>query len=226
MDKKRVLSASLSAVFLIVFNAIFFLALGSNHPTSVWIAYVFIHLSYIMLLITPKLVVKSSSASVFGFSLYTISSIYFFVELIFGVVIIILKPASYQWSLIVHLIVTGIFATIFISHLIANEHSAESIKRHEQEVYFVKDCSSRLYQLVGKAEDKSTNKAIEKLYDLIHSSPSKSSASVRTIEKDISILIDDLCDAVKNNDSENSMRIINQIEQSVDERNRRLSISQ
>ncbi|QTE70074.1 hypothetical protein JRC49_09685 [Clostridiales bacterium FE2011] len=226
MEKKKIQSIILSAVFLVVFNAVFFLVIENNPPTSVWIAYSFIHLSYILLLIVPLFVVKSSSSSVFGFSLYTIASIYFFVELLFGIVIIIFKPTSYQWSLIIHLVITGIFATLFLSHLIVNEKSAESIKRHEQEVFFVKDCSSRITMLIGKTNDKSTNKAIEKLYDLIHSSPSKSSSSVRTIENNISILIDDLSKSVNNDDSESTLQIIKQIEQAIDERNRRIGISQ
>ena len=226
MDKKKILSISLAAVFLVIFNAIFFLALGNDHPTSVWIAYAFIHLSYIILLITPKLVVKSSSSSVFGFSLFSIATIYFFAELIFSLLVILIRPATYQWSLIIHLIITGIFVTIFITNLIANEHSAETIKQREQEVYFVKDCASRVSQLIGKLKDKSTDKAIENLYDLIHSSPSKSNASARTIEDNISSLIDELCEAVNKDDSESTMRIAKQIQQSVDERNRRIRISQ
>ena len=59
MRKKNVLWILLDLVFLIVFNVVFFVAGGTDHPASVWISYGFIHFSYIMLLITPILIRKS-----------------------------------------------------------------------------------------------------------------------------------------------------------------------
>ena len=226
MNKKRGLRISLATVFLVVFNAVFFLASGTDHPTSVWIAYLFIHLSYFMVLLTPVLVPKSSSAPVFGFSLYAVSAVYFLAELLFGIVIILLRPATYTWTLIIHLIISGIYATVLIANMIANNHSAENIRTHENEVNFIKECSSRIYQLEGKCKDKSTNRAIEGIYDLLHSSPSKSNPEAHTIEKNIKIMVDDLCEAVNHDDSENTSRIIRQIQDAVEERNRRIRTNQ
>ena len=90
MNKKNVLWILLDLVFLVVFNVVFFVASGTQHPASVWISYGFIHFAYIMLLVTPFLIRKSSSAAVFGFSLYSISSTYFFVAFIAGIVFILI----------------------------------------------------------------------------------------------------------------------------------------
>lgn len=94
-------------------------------PASVWISYGFIHFAYIMLLITPKLIRKSSSSAVFGFSLYSISSTYFLVAFIVGVIFIFVRPESYKGSLVVQVIIAGIYAVMLISHMIANEHTAD-----------------------------------------------------------------------------------------------------
>ena len=121
MNKKNFLWVILDLIFLVIFNVVFFVISGTEHPASVWISYGFIHLAYIMLLITPKLIRKSSSSSVFGFSLYSISSTYFLVEFIIGVIFIFAKPESYKVSLVVQIITFGIYAAMIISHIIANE---------------------------------------------------------------------------------------------------------
>lgn len=96
MKKTNGLWIMLYLIFLIIFNAVFFIAGGSEHPASVWVSYGFIHFSYLMLVVTPFLVRKETSAAVFGFSLYTISSVYFFVELVTGIIFILISSESYK----------------------------------------------------------------------------------------------------------------------------------
>ena len=98
--KKNVLWILLDLVFLIVFNTVFFVAGGTDHNASVWISYGFIHLSYILLIITPFLIRKSSSAAVFGFSLYSISSTYFLVEFIVGVIFCLINMVLFLYQLV------------------------------------------------------------------------------------------------------------------------------
>lgn len=110
------------------------------------------------------------NVALFGFSLYSISAVYFWVEFLVGLVLVFVCSDSYKASLVVQVIIAGIYAILLISNLIANEHTADSIECHEDEVAYVKDVSSRIKQLIGKASDKKANKEIEKAYDLLHSS--------------------------------------------------------
>jgi len=96
MKKLTVLWIILDLMFLIIFNTIFFVAGGVNHQFYVWLSYGFIHFSYIMLIITPLFVRKGKSAAVYGFSLYSISSIYFFIEFIIGIVFILFSTEIYK----------------------------------------------------------------------------------------------------------------------------------
>lgn len=154
MNKKNFLWIILDLIFLVIFNVVFFVISGTEHPVSVWISYGFIHLAYITLLITPKLIRKSSSSSVFGFSLYSISSTYFLVEFIIGVIFIFAKPESYKVSLVVQIITLGIYAAMLISHMIANEYTADNIERHELELQYVKNCSAQLKGIMNQVTDK------------------------------------------------------------------------
>ena len=220
--KKNVLWILLDLVFLIVFNTVFFVAGGTDHNVSVWISYGFIHLSYLLLIIAPFLIRKSSSAAVFGFSLYSISSTYFLLEFIVGVIFCLINMESYKPALIVQVIIAGFYAIMLISHLIANESTADSIEKHEIELKYVKDCSARILHLVDMVSDKKTRKKVEAVYDMIHGSPVKSNNSVRQIELDVIDQIDLLEEAVDSEDSDRITAVCKKITRLADERNRQL----
>lgn len=202
MKKKNILWILLDIVFLAVFNTVFFMVGGTDHPASAWISYGFIHFSYLMILVTPFLIRKSSSQAVFGFSLYSVSAVYFFVEFIVGLVFIFIGSESYKASLVVQVIISGIYAVMLISNLIANEYTADSVEQHEDEVAYIKNAASRVKILIGKASDKKANKEIERAYDLLHSSPSKSNNAVAPLESAILRTIYELESAVSSKDED------------------------
>lgn len=225
MNKKLILYILLDLVFLAVFNTVFFVVGGTEHPASVWISYGFIHFSYLMILATPFLIRKSNSAAVFGFSLYSISTVYFFVEFLVGLVFVFVGSDSYKASLVIQVIISGIYAVLLISNLIANEHTADNIERHEDEVAYIKDAASRIKLLMGKASDKKANKEIEKAYDLLHSSPSRSVATVKMLEEEIKNKVADLEDAVAANEAATIITIAGEIVAKTEERNRKLKMA-
>lgn len=224
MNKKSVLWIILDLVFLIVFNTVFFVAGGFEHPASVWLSYGFIHFAYLMVIATPFLTRKSSSAAVFGFSLYSISSTYFLVEFIIGLIFIFLRQENVKAALIVQVIIAGIYAIILISHLLANESTADSVERREEEVSYIKTAASRVKVLMRKLDNKKANKEIEKAYDLLHSSPSKSISTVKALESEILSKVTDLEDAVKSGSVPNAITFAGEIINLTEERNRKIRL--
>lgn len=225
MNKKTVLWIILDLIFLAVFNTVFFVMTGLQHPASVWISYGFIHFAYLMVIVTPFLIRKSSSAAVFGFSLYSISSTYFFIEFVTGIVFIILKSDSLKVALVVQIVIAGIYGILLITHLIANESTADSVERHEDEVAYIKTAASRVKALVGKATDRKANKEIERAYDLLHSSPTKSISAVRYLESSVMSQISDLEDAVQAGETDLIIATAGEIISTMEERNRKLRLS-
>lgn len=224
MNKKNFLWVILNLIFLVIFNVVFFVISGTGHPVSVWISYGFIHLAYIMLLITPKLIRKSSSSSVFGFSLYSISSTYFLVEFIIGVIFIFAKPESYKVSLVVQIIAFGFYAAMLISHMIANEYTADNIERHELELQYVKNCSAQIKGIMNQVEDKNIKKKVEKAYDTLHSSPVRSNNTARDYELTVMDLIEVLEQNIERNDLIAASTTLDKILKNADERNRRVRL--
>lgn len=225
MNKKTALWIILDLIFLVVFNTVFFVMTGFQHPASVWISYGFIHFAYLMALVTPFLIHKSSSTAVFGFSLYSISSTYFLIEFITGLIFVILKSDSFKVALVIQIVIAGIYGVLLISHLIANESTAASIERHEDEVVYIKTAATRVKSLVGKAKDKKANKEIERAYDLLHSSPTKSTSTVRNLESSVMNRISDLEDAVQAGETDLIIATAGEIISTMEERNRKLRLN-
>ncbi len=225
MNKKSILFILLDLVFLVVFNTIFFAGGGIDRPASVWISYAFIHFAYLMILATPFLVGKGSSAAVFGFSLYSISAVYFFLEFVVGLVFIIIGSESYKAALVAQIVIAGLYAVILIANLIANEYTAESVERREDETAYIKEAASRIKILIGKADDKKANKEIERAYDILHSSPSRSDATVKQLETEIKNKVTELEDAVASKETELIITVAGELAAVTEERNRKLKLN-
>lgn len=222
--KKMILNILLDLIFIVIFNTVFFMAGGIDHPASVWLSYAFIHFAYLMVILTPVLVRNSSSASVFGFALGSISSTYFFIELVTGIIFIIAKPETMKIPFIVQIIIFGIYAVMLLSHMIANENTADSIERHEVELRFVKESSSKLKFLMDNTDDASLKKSIEKAYDVVHASQVKSNIAVRSIELEAIKLIETLTSQVRSGAAEQAQSTVSQLVFTVNERNTQLKL--
>lgn len=172
-----------------------------------------------MLIATPILVKKSSRSTVLGLPLQSIASAYFLVEFIAGLFFIFLGGESYKTALLTQILIAGVYAILLLANMIANEHTADSIKKHENETEYVKKTSSRVKLLIGKMSDKKVNKEIEKLYDLLHASPTKSVDKVNNLEVEVSNKITELENAVQKGNDKQIISILNQITALVKERN-------
>jgi hypothetical protein len=224
MKKTKIFWHILDLIFLIVFNLYFFLLKGADQPDSVWISYCSIHFAYLMLLITPAFVRKGNNSVDYGRPLYVITTSYFFLSLIVGVIFILISPEIITVALLVQITIAALFAILLFTNLIANEHIADNIERHEMELNYVKESSSRLYALLKQISDNVIRKKVEMAYDLTHSSQVKSAYNVKSVEKDVISEIENLEKALKQNNYENIQLIIDKICNLANERNRQLKL--
>jgi hypothetical protein len=225
MKKTNILWIILDLIFLGIFNTVFFVLSGFDHPASVWISYGFIHFAYVMLLITPKLIRPGKNSSVFGFSLFVISSVHFLIELIAGTVFILTAPEAYKALLLVQLIITALYGIFLISNLIANEHTADAVEKRQSQIEYVKNASSMLKVLIERAGNKEAKKNIERVYDAIYSSPVKSHPRLAEIESHILQSINELENAVAAGDNALIISLAGSLLKSVNERNIKLKIT-
>jgi hypothetical protein len=211
-------------IFLAIFNTVFFIAGGVEHNASVWVSYGFIHFAYLMLLLTPKLIREGKSATVFGFSLHSVSSCYLIVELVVGVVFILISPASYKAALLVQLVIAGLYGISLISNLIANEHTDDAEEKRTCQIEYVKQASAELKGLLNSVSDKEVKKKVEKVYDALYSGPVKSHPNLVQAESQILMSIGSLKDAVYEGENTKIIAIAEVLLISVNERNRQLKM--
>lgn len=222
MKKKTVLNLLLDLVFLIVFNTVFFVLGGAEHKTSVWLSYGFIHLSYLLVLLTPILCGRRGKDTVLRMPIYTVSSGYFFAAFVAGLIFIFVKPDSIKAPLLVQVVIAGIYAVILLANLMANADTAEQAQRQEHEVAYIKDSAARVKVLMGRLDDKKAEKAIERAFDALRASPSRTAEGLLTLENAIADQISYLESAVKTGDAGNAVRIADTVVALVDERNTKL----
>ncbi len=187
--KKRLFAIAGLSIFLIIFNLLFFLCsedISAIKP-SVWISYGFIHFAYLLFSFSPLTIKKSSVES--DYAVTTIFHLlwYFILEFIVGIIFIWIAPDNIGWALAIQSIGVGIHLIGYFMHLYANEHTAESIAKHETELVFVKNNSAQLRLIMDmlKGGSKADFKSVEQCYDAIRMSPAKSSQSVSLIELEI-----------------------------------------
>ena len=222
MKKINVLWLILDLIFLIIFNILFFAADSIEYTVSVWFSYAFIHFAYFMLLLTPKLIRPGKSSIVFGFSLYVISSVYFLVEFATGIAFILIPIESCKVSFTVQICIAGLYGIILISHMIANEHTANAEQKRQYQIAYVKDASAKLKKILETINDKEVKKKVERIYDAIYSSPVKSHPNLVQLENGILMSINALEDAVLSGNKDNILSLINSLLGTVNERNMRL----
>jgi len=222
MKKINVLWIILDLIFLIIFNAIFFIAGGVEHLTSVWISYGFIHFAYLMLVLTPFLIRKSISSVIFGYSLYSISAAYFLIQFITGIVFIFVAPESNTAAILVPLCIAGLYGIILVSNMIANEHTANSMEARQNQIAFVKDASAKLKMLLDAVNDKEAKKQVERVYDAVYSSPVKSHHNLMEIESRILHSLNALQIEITVGKKENIITLATSLLNEVNERNARL----
>lgn len=224
MKKTKIFWHLLDLIFLIVFNLYFFLLKGIEQPTSVWISYGSVHFSYFMFLLIPAFVRKGSNSADYGRPLIFLTTGYFILSLIVGVVFIALSSENTSVVLLAQVTVAALFAVLLFANLIANEHTADLILIHEAELKYVKESSSRLDALLKQISDASIRKKVTTAYDLIHCSQFKSHSNVKSLELSVRGEIDNLEEALMQNNFETIHLIVEKMCKLASERNRQLRL--
>jgi hypothetical protein len=209
----------LYSIFVIVFNTLFFLLGGTEHSASVWISYSFTHFAYAMLLLTPLFIVKEKSVTMLGLSIYSISTTYFLIQFITGVIFILVAPEGIKAALSVQLCYAGIFGISLVAFMIANEHTAKAEEARRVRIAYVKEAAQKMKRILDSIEDKEAYRQVEKVYDVVSSSPAKSHADLEPLENSILHTIQELDKVVSTGDEYEIISLSKKLLNKANERN-------
>jgi hypothetical protein len=212
----------LTLVFPLVFNAIFFFVGGTDHKTSIWISYGFIHFAYFMLLLTPALIRDDKNSAVFGFALYSTTAVYFLLELAVGGLFILIPIFGPKTVSVIQLVMAGIYGIMLVAHMIANEKTADASQARQVQIDTIKNASVSLKLVLAKIQDKETLRKVERAYDALASSPVKSYPEFERMEKGILVSIEAINNAVCADNKSQIISLAESLLQAINERNMRL----
>lgn len=224
MKKINALTLFSNLIFLILFNAVFFIADGIEYTTSAWISYGFIHFAYFMLIFARKMAPKGIDVFILKLPLLSISSIYFIVIFALGIFFILVPPESYKTALLILLIITGLYGVVLVFYINANKYTADTVKERQLHANYIKQASSDLKGLLDNISERTLKAKIENIYDVLSSSPVKSHPSLTQEEAKILMTIEALKKAVLVGNESEIISLTDSLLLSINERNRQLKV--
>ena len=223
--RKNVIKGVFYAIFPLLFNVMFFTLGGADYPASVWISYVWIHVAYLIMIASPLFTRKTQSVMIFKFTTSQISALYFGIEFIIGLIFIFIGADGIKAPVIIQLIPFCLFLLVFLWSMLHNEHTADNEQKHAVEISFIKTASSKAKFLMDSTSDAALKIKIEKVYDLIHSSPSRSYPSVKELENNVMMMLGELEMVLEENNVDEANKFVRKIQYTMEERNRIVALS-
>jgi len=218
MNRQKSYRLILFLIIAVLFNLIFFMLGGTAHPLSVWIAYGFMHAALILLFVTPMFT-RAAGRPLFGLPAMTFAGICFIAEVIVGTVVIIKAPVTYTVSLLIQIVIIGLFFAVLVGSLSADEHTAANVASRDARATAIKDMAAELKPLIGQLGDDKTDREIQRAYDLLHASPLETSQRGAAYESEIVSLVYELKNEVMNGDSGKALDTAKKLQLNISLRN-------
>ena len=114
------------------------------------------------------------------------------------------------------------YGILLVSNLIANERTADAEEKKHNEVLYIKNASTKLKLIIDKVNDGNAKKKVEKVYDVVTSSPVKSHPDLTQTENSILQSINELENAISINDNNKIISLADSLLSAVNERNMHL----
>lgn len=206
-------------LFLIMFNLIFFILGGVNHNISVWIAYGFIHLSGIVLIISAFIPTKNNQLSALRLSNISLTLCYFGLEFIIGIVFILISTEKFKLELVIQIVIFFIYLILFVINKSKDAEIEGYFNQRNKNIKFIDNLCLNLNNIKLYVKDINLLKQIEYSYDLIHSSPINSNESVSQIENKLTELLDKILNDCENEKLENLSEDLRKLNNLVNQRN-------
>jgi hypothetical protein len=205
-------------LFLVVFNVLFFLVIGTENPTSVWISYGFIHFSYFTILFLPVISSKGEASYYLSSTLYVQSIAYFLLELIAGIVFIILQLETYIWPVVIQTVLWFLFAIVFLGNVWANHSTAQSLEKRKADISAYRNMHMNLKRLAVMTKNPSFSRDIIHLCDNLETGASRQTSESQGVDADIEASIANLRKAILEGEDARTTQLISQLGALIEER--------
>lgn len=196
MMKNILLKVVVGIVFLALFNTLFFVLGGTEHPSSVWISYAFLHVSYLCLLLTPLFGVKRDGLTVLSATLYLINTVYFVLEFIVSLTFIFWIQEEIFWPLLIQSVMFGIYLLLFFFNVLGNNATQATMQKQQQQSDYIRRLSLRLQTIIDSTDNQEIKKLVRRCYEDMCASPLNSTPDVAELDLEMANAVKELGDVV------------------------------
>jgi len=204
MMKNVLVSTLLPLLFIAVFNILFFMIGGTNHPSSVWISYGFIHFAYLTVWFLPILLKSEGDSSYYlSAPMYAMCMQYFVVEFIVGLIFILLSPESNAWTISIQSIVLCICLFPILGLAKANLITGNQLAKREIDISAYQTARTEIKKLLSRSSiDPTLQKLIVSCHDKMEASASRATPKSAQIDASITQVISIIRQAMQERDIE------------------------
>lgn len=199
-------------LFLVVFNAVFW-TVGAENKFSVWISYSFIHIAWlanvIVYLHETATVIHDRSKTVYP--VYIFSASYLAIELLTGIIFVLIAPDNFLITLIVQLVLFAVYLFCIFKAVGAENKTEQNIVALSMDGEYVRKTSQILKKLCLCSGDTELHDELDRVYNIISSSPIRSNAEARDYEMKVMELSEELDKKIDTLEKEKCLDLIEQI---------------
>jgi hypothetical protein len=185
--RNKALNIIIPLIFIAVFNTCYF-TLVDIHSRTRWVCHAAIHAAYLLLWISTRSIPEAKGGNVHGYPRIGVAYSYFVITLFLGIVLIATNPDSIAWPVVIFSVTTGLFLTAYAFLMKAEGHSIASDRVDARHLYFIRDCSEQLQEIMRQTTDPDRRRQVERVYDAIRNAqvtgvPQAAGAEARILEK-------------------------------------------
>lgn len=218
--KSNILKVIIGLVFLIVFNALFFLLGGATRTTTEWVCYGFIHASYLCLLCTPLLYTSRKNEAVLSASLYLRAMFYFFTELIIGLLFLAFKPDSPTWPAIIQGALLMLFIILQLMSVLANDATHKSLAKQTRERVYIRGLAEDVRHAMHQISDSHLRELMDTCYMKLNNCSLESFPQAEDAEMELENSVNTLCSIIEQGHDELIEKQIQVVLNAIQKRNR------
>ena len=217
MKNNKVLYGIIGIVALAIVNVVVFLSL-KEYTTARWINIAGLNLSIIVFW-GAGIITGDKSEKFLGYARFPIVAVYSVLTFIISALFILINVKSVTLSVIVQVILLGLFAIVMCTNTMANNASKNITNIDKANYNKVTDMAKRIELIMQSVDDREVYKKIEKAYDSVKNANVTLQEDSTQIDNDIMQAIGVLEVAVQNKNYDMAEEQVNKINNLVAKRN-------
>lgn len=218
MKNNKVVCSLILVVTLLIINIVVFLTLQTYSASRI-LNIICLNVAIIILWFFIFINLKNATNKYLNYSKLPIVLVYALLTIILSIILIIINPLTIVSSVIIQIIIHGIFFVLMLTNQLADNTTESLEKNQNNKIQDIRKISNKLSNLLLEIKDDKLYKKVEKIYDSSRSLKVNIKGSSEEIDSVILNLIDLLKIKINENNFTEIENVITDIKSKFIERN-------